>query len=96
MKTLILTITGVMIATMAVTAGPVSAATSNGPYYPTPARDQQLPASTRFGVRSNWGGAPVLDQETGLVWEQSPSTSGTWEEAQVRCNVLATGGSRAR
>jgi hypothetical protein len=56
------------------------AAQSNGPYYATPSWDQQLPGTTRFVVLSNWidanfpaGGAAVLDRETGLVWERSPS-----------------------
>jgi hypothetical protein len=66
-----------------------------GPYYATPSWDQQLPASTRFVVLSNWvdanfpsGGAAVLDRETGLVWERSPSTvTGlTWVGAQEHCN----------
>lgn len=39
------------------------------------------------------GGAAVHDHETGLVWEQSPSTSVfTWVNAQIQCNTLATGG----
>jgi hypothetical protein len=62
--------------------------------------DQQLPASTRFVVLSNWidadhpsGGAAVLDRETGLVWEQSPSmTFFVWREAELYCNRLSTGG----
>jgi len=68
--------------------------TSNGPYYAMPSWDQQLPASTRFIVLSNWGGAAVLDRETGLVWEQSPSTVSpiNWGDAQTHCNQLATGG----
>lgn len=35
----------------------------------------------------------VLDRETGLVWEQSPAIRlETWEDAQLNCNTLATGG----
>jgi Protein of unknown function (DUF1566) len=87
MKTLVLTIAAVMIAILAITAGPIRAATSNGPYYATPSWDQQLDCTDtancpRFIKLSNWidashpsGGAAVLDRETGLVWEQSPSTS---------------------
>lgn len=96
MKTLILTI-AVMVASLAVMAYPVSAATSNGPYYATPSWDQQLDPSVRFIVLSNWGGAAVLDRETGLVWEQSPSTSlFFWIEpssstAARHCNVLTVG-----
>src|SRR5215813_9983343 len=67
--------------------------TAPGPYYATPSWDQTLPASTRFIVLSNMSNAAVLDRETGLVWEQSPSThSFIWEEAQRRCNGLTTGG----
>jgi len=69
------------------------------PYYATPSWDQQLPASTRFVVLANWvdsnfasGGAAVLDRETGLVWERSPSTSTfNWENAQFHCNDLRVG-----
>jgi hypothetical protein len=58
-------------------SAPVSAQTvAPGPYYATPSWDQQLPASTRFIVLSNWNSAAVLDRETGLVWERSPSTNG--------------------
>src|SRR5229473_7580307 len=38
------------------------------------------------------GGAAVRDNETGLVWEQSPSTSiFTWEDDQLHCNRLNVG-----
>jgi Protein of unknown function (DUF1566) len=74
--------------------------TAPGPYYATPSWDQQLPASTRFIVLANWvdanfpsGGAAVLDRETGLVWERSPSqTTMSWFQAVGRCNGLNTGG----
>ncbi len=66
--------------------------TANGPYYATPSWDQQLPASTRFIVLSNWNSEAVLDRETGLVWERSPSTSTfTWLSAQNNCNILTVG-----
>jgi hypothetical protein len=39
------------------------------------------------------GGAAVLDHETGLVWEQSPSMSShDWNGAELRCLQLNTGG----
>ncbi len=80
--------------------GPAVAATAAGPYYAMPSWDQQLPASTRFIVLSNWidkahpsGGAAVLDRETGLVWEQSPDTfTYEWSEAEFNCATSNTGG----
>jgi hypothetical protein len=65
-------------------------------YYATPSWDQKLQcditACPRFIVLSDWGNAAVLDLETGLVWEQSPSTSTfTWDGAQLQCNRLTTG-----
>ncbi len=79
-------------------AGAVTVAA--GPYYAAPSWDQQLPASTRFIVLSNWvdvnfpsGGAAVLDRETGLVWERSPDeTRRDWFEAQFACLSKNTGG----
>jgi hypothetical protein len=68
-----------------------------GPYYALPSWDQQLqceaPASCpRFIILSNWGKAAVLDKETGLVWQRSPSTTSfSWESAQDHCNNLKTG-----
>jgi hypothetical protein len=74
--------------------------TANGPYYAWPSWDQQLPASTRFIVLSNWkdanfpsGGAAVLDRETGLVWEKSPDTNTRqWLSAHGFCNSRSVGG----
>jgi hypothetical protein len=64
-----------------------------GPYYATPSWDQTMPVSTRFIVLTNMSSAAVLDRETGLVWEQSPSTSTfTWADAQVQCMDLTKGG----
>jgi hypothetical protein len=72
---------------------------ANGPYYANPSWDQQLPVATRFIVLSNWidtnfpsGGAAVLDRETGLVWQRSPSTSPlSWAGARNSCNAIAVG-----
>jgi len=53
-----------------------------------PTWSQVLPASQRFVLVM--GGAAVLDKETGLVWEKSPSaTFVTWSEAQFHCNDLS-------
>jgi Protein of unknown function (DUF1566) len=79
-----------------------AAADAIGPYYATPSWDQQLPASTRFVVLSNWvdaahpsGGAAVLDRETGLVWQKTPQPLAlivNWVTAQALCNSTTTGG----
>ena len=70
--------------------------TANGPYYATPSWDQTLPSATRFIVLANMNSEAVLDRETGLVWERSPSTQSlTWNQAKHHCAGLATGGRRA-
>jgi uncharacterized protein DUF1566 len=107
MKPLALKIVAVMITILAVIAPPTSAATSSGPYYATPAWDQQLDCSSiascpRFIVLSNWidadhpsGGAAVLDRETGLVWDQSPSTTARpWLSALSHCVAKTVGNRR--
>jgi hypothetical protein len=67
--------------------------TANGPYYATPSWDQTLPAATRFIVLSNFASNAVLDRETGLVWERSPSASRmTWFLATGACEPLSNGG----
>jgi hypothetical protein len=83
----------VLLGTVAVTAIAPAQTTSNGPYYATPSWDQQLPAATRFIVLLNWASAAVLDRETGLVWEQSPSVSVfNWSNANQHCLNLNAGG----
>jgi hypothetical protein len=73
-------------------SAPAQAASAVGPYYATPSWDQTLPATTRFIVLTNMGGAAVLDRETGLVWEQSPEPSILdWNGASRHCVNLNTG-----
>ena len=70
-----------------------------GPYYAMPSWDQKLQCDTRatcprFILLSNWNSEAVLDRETGLVWEKSPSTSTyTWDNAQAsnHCNTITVG-----
>ena len=61
--------------------------------------DQQINGHGRFKVLNEFGGAAVLDKETGRVWEQSPSTvvfpwtgSATVLDAHSHCYQLEVGG----
>jgi hypothetical protein len=50
-------------------------------------------AKGRFTVLPLFGSAAVFDKETGLVWEQSPSTSTfSWFDALFHCYQLEVGG----
>jgi hypothetical protein len=74
-------------------ANAAGATTAAGPYYATPSWDQTLPAATRFIVLTNMNSDAVLDRETGLVWEQSPSTAPfDWTHASIQCAQLSKGG----
>jgi hypothetical protein len=65
------------------------------PFYPLPSWDRQLPAAKRFVVLSDWGGAAVLDKETGLVWQTVPNSAfENWEAAKRRCRDSGEGGRR--
>jgi hypothetical protein len=56
----------------------------------------QINDPTRFVVLAGYGGAAVLDQETGLIWEQSPDvTTQDWLPAQTFCNQKNVAGRRA-
>jgi hypothetical protein len=72
--------------------------TASGPYYAVPSWDQQLPASTRFVILSNWNNAAVLDRETGLVWQRTPGgefaglSTQPYEAATQLCAQAKTGG----
>ena len=89
-------VTGLIAATLIVSASaPAIAQTqANGPYYATPSWDQTLPAATRFIVLTNMNGQAVLDRETGLVWERTPSSfnTGFRSTAVTTCMVATTGG----
>jgi len=72
-----------------------AAADAVGPYYATPSWDQTLPASTRFIVLSNMNSQAVLDRETGLVWQKSPSSAQVnWFQAVLDCEDMASTGGR--
>ena len=65
----------------------------NGPYYATPSWDQKI-TSGRFVVLTNWNNEAVLDRETGLVWEKTPTApdSQFFIDAHLYCFNLNTGG----
>jgi hypothetical protein len=56
--------------------------------------EDKIPAAgTRFKVLTEFGNAAVLDKETQLVWEQSPSLSThTWFNARAACLNASVGG----
>ena len=71
---------------------------AQGAYFPPPAWNQKLPASTRFVLTmfeevcaNNFCAQiaqAVLDRETGLVWERSPKSSAlTLHDAQSACII---------
>lgn len=48
--------------------------------------DKNLPSANRFTVLSAFGGAAVLDNNTGLVWEQtSDGSTHNWIQAKSYC-----------
>lgn len=77
---------GLLTAVVSLTDQAHAQTTANGPYYATPSWDQTLPSATRFIVLSNFNNEAVLDRNTGLVWEQSPSTLElNWFNARFHC-----------
>ena len=85
-----------VLATVALMAGSAQAQTTSvWPDYATPSWNQTLPSSTRFIILSNFAGAAVLDQNTGLVWEKSPQTvTATWNGARFTCINKNVGGQK--
>jgi hypothetical protein len=91
----------IVLAMLGVGSIPATAqTTANGAYYPWPAWDQTLActalnACPRFVVLSNMSSAAVLDRETGLVWERSPSsTLYMWKDASAVCTFHTLGNRR--
>jgi hypothetical protein len=57
--------------------------------------DKNLPSASRFTVLSAFGGTAVLDNNTGLVWEQAPDTNPLpWNGAAFYCVNKNVGGTR--
>src|SRR4051812_39862727 len=87
----------VLMGTLLAANAAAHAASAVGPYYPYPAWDETLPASTRFIVLTNMNSQAVLDRETGLVWERTPDLTlptgltRKWVDAHVICNIKTVG-----
>jgi len=56
--------------------------------------DTNNPSASRFTVLTDFGGAAVRDNNTGLVWEQSPAMMATWTDARLQCVDKNVGGTR--
>jgi hypothetical protein len=84
---------GLAVVTLAVFAHPATAQiVATGPYYATPSWDQTFPGSTRFVVLANFNNEAVLDRETGLVWERSPTLGFlAWTASSQHCLDQQTG-----
>ena len=55
--------------------------------------DKNLPSASRFTVLTAFGGAAVRDNNTGLVWEQSPDvTPDRWAQQVAVCLNKTVGG----
>jgi hypothetical protein len=55
--------------------------------------DKKLPSASRFTTLSDFGGAAVRDEETGLVWETTLETSEmSWTDARSACADKEIGG----
>jgi hypothetical protein len=86
----------VFVVTGTVCAGNVDSSGPQSPMMKTldqipPSWSQKLPATERFTVVLN--GAAVLDRETGLVWERSPSPNlMLWSNAFNSCQAKEVGG----
>jgi len=58
--------------------------------------DKKLPSASRFTVLADFGGAAVRDNETGLVWEQTPDvTDRLWTNAASYCLNKNVGGRKS-
>ena len=58
--------------------------------------DKNLPSDSRFTVLTDFGGAAVRDNNTGLVWEQAPDSTAAiqWAPALSYCINKNVGGTR--
>lgn len=94
---IVLAIAAVLFLPVMGTAGSLEPSAAPAPTMKTldqipPAWSKKLPSAQRFELVLD--GAAVLDKETGLVWEQSPSEEGyyVWYEASKYCANKGLGG----
>lgn len=73
-------------------SGASSSSTGSGAGNQTLRWDTNNPSTARFTVLTDFGGAAVRDNNTGLVWEQSPSTILPWFDARLQCVEKSVGG----
>jgi len=92
-------VVGVLFGSMLVTGQNVGNAFDGAPHPSTEQQhssqswDKQLPGSSRFTVLADFGGSAVRDNETGLVWEQSPEIKTmNWLNARFHCTSRKVGG----
>lgn len=56
--------------------------------------DTKNPSASRFTVLTDFANLAVRDNNTGLVWEQAPTTMATWTDARLQCINKTVGGTR--
>ncbi len=94
-------IVGLMIGSLVLTGWGLGNAFDGGQTSPTDLQDlpqswdKKIPNISRFTILTDFGGAAVRDNETGLVWEQSPETkTQNWPGARFQCTSRTIGGRR--
>ena len=56
--------------------------------------DTNKPSASRYTVLAEFNGTAVRDDNTGLVWEQTPSMTMDWPSARLHCLNKPVGGTR--
>ncbi|NOS81625.1 MAG: DUF1566 domain-containing protein [Nitrospira sp.] len=56
--------------------------------------DTNKPSTARYTVLAEFNGTAVRDNNTGLVWEQTPSMTMDWDIARFHCLNKPVGGAR--
>src|SRR5512135_3011790 len=60
---------------------------------PSDPRIEVQAQTSRFQILEEYKGEAVLDTETHLIWERTPSSAETaWANASLRCALTSTGG----